>query len=363
MKPEKRYAIIAAYEKCRNISKVAQQLQINRKSVKLWIQRHQRTGGVSQLKRTGRTPLLSASAGTVALGLLLSSEHGTASKAAHALQAQGIVPKLVHKTTLIRHAKAAAKLRGHPIRVVRTPPAKQLGDATRQKRHIFAKKKRKMSWSSVMFTDRKRFYFYYPGVSVHATQWVEKGMERQAPKVNHAQVVNVYAGITKYGVTSCHVVAGTSQHKSPFMNKKGCMAKSITAAEYRCVLQETFLPEGAAIFSSHGIGSWFLQQDNDPTHKSVASKVVDEYNAMHGSSIQLVADWPPSSPDMSPIENVWGYVQARVNARGCKTFQGFKQAVHDEFKSIPTTMLVSLYRSMVGRMEKCVELEGNKIHY
>ena len=43
---------------------------------------------------------------------------------------------------------------------------------------------------------------------------VRRGSTRQAATVNHPQCVNVYAGITKYGVTKLHVVAGSSKHKT-----------------------------------------------------------------------------------------------------------------------------------------------------
>jgi hypothetical protein len=59
---------------------------------------------------------------------------------------------------------------------------------------------------------------------------------------NHPQCVNMYMAITKYGVTYAHVVAGASQHKTNFTNKKGQTAKNITGKEYQSVLKQTLLP-------------------------------------------------------------------------------------------------------------------------
>jgi len=128
-----------------------------------------------------------------------------------------------------------------------------------------------------MFTDRKKFAFYYPGFKVHAVSWVPSGQEREGSKVNHAPVVNIYAGLTRYGMTAAHIVAGTTGRRSTYHTKKGAESKNITSAEYKVVLEKTLLPEGNRIFQSQGISSWVLQHDNDPTHK-VASDVVKEYN-------------------------------------------------------------------------------------
>ena len=100
--------------------------------------------------------------------------------------------------------------------------------------------------------------------------------------------VNVYAGITMHGVmTACHVVAGTSKHKSTHTNKRGQAARNITSAEYEDVLTSTRLPGGRTLMGKHGVTSWVLQQDNDPTHRVVAH-VVKHYNKHHGTGVQVV---------------------------------------------------------------------------
>ena len=63
--------------------------------------------------------------------------------------------------------------------------------------------------------------------------WVKVGSQRVAPRVNRAMVVNMYEGITRFGVTKPHLVVGTSKHKSIYFNKKGQTSKNITGQKSR----------------------------------------------------------------------------------------------------------------------------------
>ena len=41
--------------------------------------------------------------------------------------------------------------------------------------------------------------------------------------------------------------------------------------------------------------------------------------------------WPPNSPDLSPIENVWGIIQARLDKRQFKNFEDYKSGLLEEW--------------------------------
>jgi hypothetical protein len=281
---------------------------------------------------------------------------------AQQLQNLGITAKKVHKTTVIRAAKKLAKSKSTPIIAVRGKPAKRLTIATKQKRLAFARANKSRSWANVMFTDRKKFLFSYPGAKVKPVAWVHKGSRGQAHAVNHPQVCNIYAGLCKHGITKCHFVAGTSKQQVPYKNKKKKEAKNITMEEYTVVVKSTLLPEGTRVFTTQGVSRWVLQQDNDPTH-TVAIPAVASWNSSHGSSIEVLQNWPPNSPDLSPIENVWSYVQGKVNALGCTSYEQFKQAVVDQLKAVPKSMIINLFNSMPKRMAKVIESGGDKTGY
>ena len=215
-----------------------------------------------------------------------------------------------------------------------------------------------------MFTDRKKFHFFYPGVKINKVSWVRVGQKRTAAKVNHAMCVNLYVGITPYGVTKPHFVAGKSKLIVGFKNKKGAKARNITSAEYGQVLASTLLKEGSKLFRAQGITSWVLQQDNDPTHKKASRVAVKEWNdAARGSVVRILPNWPPNSPDLNLIENVWAYVQQAANKAGCKTFSEFQEKVVDLLQSVPQRMIANLYASMKDRIQECISKAGQKTRY
>jgi Homeodomain-like domain len=353
-----RWAIILELEKGLTPSAVAKQLKVKPATVKRWHARYQLTGNVEDAARRGRPSMLSHEARHEALDLLLVGEVGGAQDAAVALQSTN---RVVSKHTIIRAARAAAVERGIRLRALRGKPQKLLSAASRQRRLAFCTANRKRSWKAVLFTDRKKFLFRYPGTKVHPVSWVADDGERRAHQVNHAHQVNVYAGISVHGMTKLHVVAGTTGHKTQHKTKQGKDAKNITSSEYKQVLERTLLPEGRRLFASQGISSWVFQQDNDPTHK-MAAEIIRAFNYKQGSSITLLENWPPSSPDLSLIENVWGILQARMDKAGCKTFPAFKAALVNEAARLTEElpcMCKNLFDSMPKRVMMCIQKGGD----
>ena len=66
---------------------------------------------------------------------------------------------------------------------------------------------------------------------------------------------------------------------------------------------------------------------------------------------------------MNPIENLWAWVQAKVDAQGCKSFTEFKEQVDVVLKTVPTSVLEALVGSMKGRIDKVVQLKGGRLAY
>jgi transposase-like protein len=355
-------------ERTNSIAETSRTVGCSEKAVKRWWSRHkqQKQFSVRRAKGAGPKPTMSENAAKRALELLANCETHGAADVAKKLKAEGLCERVVHKTTVIRAARQVAVKLGKSLKVKRGKPKKGLTQSTKTKRLKFAKANKRRGWRNVMFTDRSKFHLRYPGSKVKAVRWVvgdsDDDGEEDVYQPSHPQCLNVYAGITKYGMTSVHVVAGSSKHQTTYTNKKGQLAKNITHSEYKEVLTQTLLPEGQKKFSAQGISSWLIQMDNDPSH-SQANTVIAEYNKKNGCSIQKLPDWPPNSPDLNIIENVWGDVGSIVNEMGCKSFEEFKQAVITTIKTYPQNKITNLYNSLQRRLELVLANSGGKTRY
>ena len=74
-------------------------------------------------------------------------------------------------------------------------------------------------------------------------------------------------------------------------------------------------------------------------------------------------DWPANSPDLSPIENLWGFLKVKVAKRSPATVSDLKMILKEECENISVEYLQSLVRSMPKRLQELKIKNGNKINY
>ena len=355
-----RHDIVATYRQVKTIKGTARQLGLTVKVVKHWVSRWKETRTVEPKGKPGRPRALDPLGAAQALDWL--KQDGTGRDAvARKLHEEGYTAHKIHRTTVGRVTKKLARTQGQRLRAQTGRPQVILTQANKDKRLSFAKANRSRDWTKVMFTDRKKFLLHNPGTSITPVTWTVGDQMRIATRVTNPVAVNVYAGVTVHGVTKCHLVTGTRRKQKGYLNKKGEPARNITAAEYTDVVKHTFLPEGDRLFGRRGVTpNWVLQQDNDPTHRAAHAVVVGRNRTKMGR-VELLQNWPPNSPDLSIIENLWAYVDGKVKAMACKTGDEFEQAVLQQMKAVPKHYITSLFDSIQGRMEAVIKNKGDRL--
>ena len=73
-----------------------------------------------------------------------------------------------------------------------------------------------------------------------------------------------------------------------------------------------------------------------------------------------VMDWPSQSPDLNPIEHLWAYIKRNLRKRTKKpsSLNQLFDFILDEWKAIPSQILVNLIDSMPRRIEAVIKNKG-----
>lgn len=94
---------------------------------------------------------------------------------------------------------------------------------------------------------------------------------------------------------------------------------------------------------------WFVH-DNARPHLSLGRALVEAgYN---------VAQWPPYSPDLNPIETVWATLHRKVSERFPKTLQELKAATTAAWDSISQREIDAHCKSFHKKLRFCIERAG-----
>ena len=127
---------------------------------------------------------------------------------------------------------------------------------------------------------------------------------------------------------------------------------------YKETLQEYLLPEIKAAREEYGIDMTFMQ-DNAPCHKT---KLIKDF--LETSRIPTL-DWPPQSPDMNPIENLWAIIKARRQKKfGIpKSKIELVEQVFEIWEEIDGELLDSLSDSIENRLREVIRLGGRPTKY
>lgn len=210
------------------------------------------------------------------------------------------------------------------------------------KRLAWAKEKKNWTvgqWSKVMFSDESKFCisFGYQGPRV----W-RKSSERHNPSclkssVKFPQSVMIWGAMSSAGVGVMCTLKTT-----------------VNAAVYQEILEHFMLSSADMLYED---ADFIFQQDLAPAHSARTTvKWFSDHNIR-------VLDWPANSPDLNPIENLWGLLKQKVARIRPSNTDELKCAITTAWAVITPDECHRLVASMPRRIEAVIKAKGAATKY
>lgn len=127
----------------------------------------------------------------------------------------------------------------------------------------------------------------------------------------------------------------------------------VNSATYIKALKENFIFENIeSIFGRRYI--W--QQDGASPHRS--SETLQFLN----TKIPIIFDWPAYSPDLSPIEQVWGYMKKKISGKKYQNEKELYENLSQIWNDIPNETLNNYTSSFWARCKVCEKYNGDSLN-
>lgn len=133
------------------------------------------------------------------------------------------------------------------------------------------------------------------------------------------------------------------------------VTSKMNSAHYQDVLRLHLLP----FLAQHPQQQYEMVQDNAPIHVSRSTK-----QWLSANNVTTI-DWPPLSPDLNPIENLWGILSQKVYANGKQytDVHSLKAAITQEWSRLNSQTLQNLAVSMSSRLFQVAARRGGPTDY
>ena len=132
----------------------------------------------------------------------------------------------------------------------------------------------------------------------------------------------------------------------------------LTADQYVRILEDVMLPSVRAMLTPVP-QSIYIAMDNAPVHKS---HKVKEWLKEHPDVVRI--EWPPRSPDLMPIENLWAQMTNNWNWNLLRNKENLIAHAHKTWEDIRTSDLFhNLLQSMPQRLKNVIESRDSYTKY
>ena len=172
-------------------------------------------------------------------------------------------------------------------------------------------------------------------------RWKPEIQQKRANEIpKFEQSIMIAGGICKYGLTNLVFCSGT-QNNFSYKQFLLFMKKDIDKFKEDNKLEDDII----------------FQQDNAACHTSYESKA-----AIKILFDKNYIDWPPNSPDLSPIENVWAILKEKLAKRKIKNLDELRENILDIWIKFPTSLCEKLCKKFDEKIKLIQQYKGARIN-
>ena len=329
-------AIVRMHESGQDSTEIADILRLKSRTVRYVIQKFKERGTVAAQKRSGRPRKTDSRFDRCLKILSMKDCFKTAPKLGKEMALETGV-EVSNRT--IQRRLCDAGLNGC---VAKKKP--YISDKNRKKRLDFARQHQNWTsenWAEVLWTDESKCNMKASDGIVYVRRRVGEALNPKCLRgtVKHGGGgIMVWGSMSASGVGRLYGVQGT-----------------LRADQYLKILKYHMVPSMKDLF---GHKQAVFQQDNDPKHTAKTTK------SWLSKQPFRVLKWPPQSPDLNPIENLWEIVnQHRDKSRRIKNEDELWQECQETWHKISADICRNLVESMPRRLAEVIKHNGGSTKY
>lgn len=309
--------IIADYEYGKSISEIAIVMNINRKTISHHIYNYE--NNIKKQKREGKKPKTSDEQQKKIVDMVTKNGNLTLTDIQDKIKntskiSRSTISRILHKNNII-YGNVIIK----PF----------LTEKHKEIRLKWAQKYLDYDWKNVIFSDETSIW-----LNTHSKKcWIEKNNRKIHHKKRHSKKFQIWGCITVDNYCVFQI-----------------FNENLKAPKYIKILDDSLKNFDKEMYT--------FQQDNSPIH---TSKIAKEY--FSGANINIL-EWPPYSPDLNPIENLWSVIKLRIQKIiNYVSVDNFADIVEKIILRYDYEKINNMINSMPNRIQLVIENKGDTIDY
>lgn len=331
--------LVGAWEWGGSFSEIGRQFGLTESTVRYIIKRYNETGSPLPTQRLGKRKKITDTQKNRIMTAIRRNPTETYTDQWKAMKEKGLD---VCKETFVKCVKEM----GFKQYAITEVPS--LSPAQVKKRYSWCKERLNWTpqqWEEVVWSDESMFRLGKGAQGVNVIRFPGEGMQERHK-----------IGVLKFGQGSI-MMWGCFHAKAlgPLVIMRG----TIDQDKYVTLLSNYTIPWLKEQHDLYGT-DFIYQEDGAPIHTGGYARWYKSKTVIRSFDF-----WPPNSPDLNPIEHIWGYLKLRVNRRaiGVSNLDQFESIIRDEWSKISNSYLEALVASMPDRCAAVFKAKGGNTRY